>query len=132
MSCLFRPPAVSPAFPKPPAWRPRPSMAASCSTSGITEHRKLPVLLFDIMDTIVRDPFYHDIPAFFQMSMKELLESKHPTAWVEFEMGLIDENELAKMFFRDGRPFDLEGLKQCMLRGYSYVDGIEELLHGTR
>lgn len=27
--------------------------------------RKLPILLFDIMDTVVRDPFYHDIPAFF-------------------------------------------------------------------
>jgi len=25
------------------------------------------------------------------MSMKELLESKHPTAWSEFEKGLIDE-----------------------------------------
>ncbi|XP_010930151.1 flavin mononucleotide hydrolase 1, chloroplatic isoform X1 [Elaeis guineensis] len=132
MSCLFRPPAVSPLFPKPTASRPRLSMAASCSTSGLTEHRKLPVLLFDIMDTIVRDPFYHDIPAFFQMSMKELLESKHPTAWVEFEMGLIDENELAKKFFKDGRPFDLEGLKQCMLRGYSYIDGIEELLHSLK
>lgn len=29
------------------------------------EKRKLPILLFDVMDTIVRDPFYHDIPAFF-------------------------------------------------------------------
>jgi len=29
------------------------------------EKRKLPVLLFDIMDTIVRDPFYEDVPAFF-------------------------------------------------------------------
>lgn len=27
---------------------------------------KLPVLLFDVMDTLVRDPFYHHIPAFFQ------------------------------------------------------------------
>jgi hypothetical protein len=25
------------------------------------------------------------------MSMKELLESKHPTAWSEFETGVIDE-----------------------------------------
>ncbi|AQK49704.1 Catalytic/ hydrolase [Zea mays] len=25
------------------------------------------------------------------MSMKELLEAKHPTAWSEFEKGLIDE-----------------------------------------
>ncbi|GKV02347.1 hypothetical protein SLEP1_g14799 [Rubroshorea leprosula] len=27
--------------------------------------RKLPILLFDIMDTVVRDPFYQDVPAFF-------------------------------------------------------------------
>lgn len=30
--------------------------------------RKRPILLFDIMDTIVRDPFYHHIPAFFGYS----------------------------------------------------------------
>ena len=28
--------------------------------------QNLPILLFDIMDTIVRDPFYHDVPAFFR------------------------------------------------------------------
>lgn len=31
------------------------------------------------------------------MPMKELLESKHPTAWVEFEEGLIDEVYLLEM-----------------------------------
>ncbi|KAK4433025.1 Flavin mononucleotide hydrolase 1, chloroplatic [Sesamum alatum] len=99
--------------------------AAACSSKP---PRKLPVLLFDIMDTIVRDPFYHDIPAFFGMSMKELLECKHPTAWIEFEKGLIDEMELARKFFKDGRPLDLEGLKSCMRRGYSYIEGVEALL----
>ncbi|KVI07570.1 HAD-like domain-containing protein [Cynara cardunculus var. scolymus] len=93
--------------------------SASASASAIT-NRKLPVLLFDIMDTIVRDPFNHDIPAFFGMSMKELLECKHPTAWIEFEKGLIDEMELERIFFKDGRHFDLEG--------YSYLEGVEELL----
>ncbi|XP_057801741.1 flavin mononucleotide hydrolase 1, chloroplatic-like isoform X1 [Salvia miltiorrhiza] len=90
--------------------------------------RKLPILLFDIMDTVVRDPFYHDIPAFFGMSMKELLECKHPTAWLEFEKGLINEVELAQKFFKDGRPLDLEGLKSCMRRGYAYIEGVEDLL----
>ncbi|KAJ0644799.1 putative HAD superfamily, haloacid dehalogenase-like hydrolase [Helianthus annuus] len=99
----------------------------SASVSAITQ-RKLPVLLFDIMDTIVRDPFYHDIPAFFRMSMKELLDCKHPTAWIEFEKGLIDEMELARIFFKDGRHFDLEGLKSCIYQGYSYIEGVEELL----
>ncbi|XP_031249796.1 flavin mononucleotide hydrolase 1, chloroplatic-like [Pistacia vera] len=87
----------------------RPLMA---SLSGQTQQRKLPILLFDIMDTIVRDPFYQDVPAFFGMPMKELIECKHPTAWLEFEKGLIDEMELARKFFKDGRPFDLEGKRE--------------------
>ncbi|KAL9234881.1 hypothetical protein vseg_009697 [Gypsophila vaccaria] len=90
--------------------------------------RKLPILLFDVMDTIVRDPFYQDIPEFFGMPMKELLECKHPTAWNEFEKGLITEDELAKKFFKDGRHFDIEGLKICMKKGYSFLDGVEKLL----
>ncbi|KAL0288978.1 UNVERIFIED_CONTAM: Flavin mononucleotide hydrolase 1, chloroplatic, partial [Sesamum angustifolium] len=65
--------------------------AVASSVNSSKPSRKLPVLLFDIMDTIVRDPFYHDVPAFFGMSMKELLECKHPTTWIEFEKGLINE-----------------------------------------
>uniref|UniRef100_A0A1J3DC59 Bifunctional epoxide hydrolase 2 n=3 Tax=Noccaea caerulescens TaxID=107243 RepID=A0A1J3DC59_NOCCA len=98
------------------------------STADVSRERKLPVLLFDVMDTIVRDPFYHDVPAFFGMPMKELLECKHPMAWIEFEKGFIDEEELARKFFIDGRDFDLEGLKECMRSGYSYLDGMQELL----
>ncbi|KAK9087893.1 hypothetical protein Syun_030287 [Stephania yunnanensis] len=36
------------------------------STEKVLSKRKLPILLFDIMDTIVRDPFYHDVPEFFR------------------------------------------------------------------
>ncbi|KAK7243282.1 hypothetical protein RIF29_38075 [Crotalaria pallida] len=103
------------------------NMALPLSNSSSSQ-RKLPILLFDVMDTLVRDPFYHDVPAFFGMSMKELLDCKHPTAWIEFEKGLIDEVELARKFFKDGRDFDLEGLKACMTNGYSYIEGIEPLL----
>lgn len=99
------------------------------SSNSVRRSQRLPVLLFDVMDTIVRDPFYHDIPSFFGMSMKELLECKHPTAWLEFEKGLINEVELVKKFFKDGRPLDIEGLKTCMQRGYSYLEGVERLLH---
>ncbi|KAK6243832.1 hypothetical protein QUC31_010241 [Theobroma cacao] len=120
-------------FPKHP--RNRMALNANNMTSSLnnnTNNRKLPILLFDIMDTIVRDPFYHDIPAFFRMSFKELIECKHPTAWIEFENGVINEEELAGKFFKDGRPFDLEGLKNCMRRGYSYIDGIEQLLQALK
>ncbi|KAG2693924.1 hypothetical protein I3760_08G118100 [Carya illinoinensis] len=105
---------------------------ASLSASAGSTSRRLPILLFDIMDTLVRDPFYHDVPAFFGMSLKELIECKHPTAWIEFEKGMIDEVELSRIFFKDGRSFDLEGMKNCMRRGYSYIEGVEELLHALK
>jgi len=38
------------------------------------------------------------------------------------------QNELAKKFFNDGRSFDLEGLKECMVRAYEYIDGVEDIL----
>ncbi|OIT03345.1 hypothetical protein A4A49_36654 [Nicotiana attenuata] len=102
------------------------------STMAGQSQRKLPILLFDVMDTIVRDPFYNEIPAFFRMPMKELLECKHPTTWIEFEKGLITEGECARRFFKDGRPFDLEGLKNCMQRAYSYIEGVEGLLNSLK
>ncbi|KAH6829456.1 Haloacid dehalogenase-like hydrolase superfamily protein [Perilla frutescens var. hirtella] len=105
---------------------------AAAAAVSVETTRKLPILLFDIMDTVVRDPFYHEIPAFFGMSMKELLECKHPTVWIEFEKGLINEVELAQKFFKDGRPIDLEGLKNCMRREYAYIEGVEELLIDLR
>jgi hypothetical protein len=47
--------------------RPFVAMAASSSNSPLSrsQQRRLSVLLFDVMDTIVQDPFYHHIPAFF-------------------------------------------------------------------
>ncbi|GAB4818714.1 hypothetical protein N2152v2_005760 [Parachlorella kessleri] len=54
------------------------------------------------------------MPKFFQITFKELLESKHPTAWVEFERSLITEGELFAKFFQDGRIFDGAALVEHM------------------
>lgn len=43
--------------------------SSNTTSTGNNGNRKLPILLFDIMDTIVRDPFYHDVPAFFRYSL---------------------------------------------------------------
>jgi hypothetical protein len=105
-----------------------------------------PILLLDVMDTIVYDPFYHDMPKFFGLTLKELLAAKHPTAWIQvcrgtippvaparqslsgirrpdecvlapqFERNEIDEDELFRIFFADGRSFDGSALKQYMVR----------------
>lgn len=49
------------------------------------------VLLLDVMDTVVADPFFEHMPRFFGMSFQELLAAKHPDAWVRFERGVIDQ-----------------------------------------
>jgi hypothetical protein len=83
-----------------------------------------PTVLFDVMGTLVVDPFYERVPAFFGMTFRELLSAKHPTAWVEFEAGAIDEAEFLLRFFRDERAYDHVGLKRAMRDGYLWIDGM--------
>jgi HAD superfamily hydrolase (TIGR01509 family) len=90
------------------------------------------VLLFDVMGTLVYEPFYVEVPAFFGMSLEELLEAKHPSSWAEFETGHIDEATLFATFFKDRREFDHQQLKSCMASAYRWLDGMQELLTELR
>jgi HAD superfamily hydrolase (TIGR01509 family) len=85
-------------------------------------------LLFDVMDTLVHDPFFVEVPAFFGMTLTELLHAKHRSAWIDFELDACSEAELLQNFFSDGRTFDSAGLKETMRRAYRWMDGMEPLL----
>ncbi len=89
---------------------------------------KRPILLFDVMETLVTEPFFTTMPAFFGVSLDELLETKHPTSWIEFEKGLISEDEYVQTFFRDGRHVDRDGLRDCLRQTYEWLDGMEVLV----
>jgi HAD superfamily hydrolase (TIGR01509 family) len=84
--------------------------------------------LLDVLGTLVYDPFYVEVPDFFGMTLEELLAAKHPSAWAEFERGSIDEAELERRFFRDGRAYDHAGLRARMEGAYRLFEGIEPLL----
>ncbi len=86
------------------------------------------VVLFDVMGTLVHDPFFVEVPRFFGTDLRSLVARKHPSAWEEFELGQIDEEGLAQRFFADGRRLDVEGLKSAMLEAYRFLPGIEALL----
>jgi HAD superfamily hydrolase (TIGR01509 family) len=86
-----------------------------------------PVLLFDVMSTLVYDPFYVEMPAFFGMSLKQLIACKSPTAWLRFETGEIDEDTFHSIFFDDERDYDHEGLRSCAKNGYRWLDGMRAL-----
>jgi HAD superfamily hydrolase (TIGR01509 family) len=86
------------------------------------------VILWDVMDTLVRDPFRDAMPGFFGMTLEQMLAAKHPTAWLSFERGETTEQAFLERFFRDGRAFDRAGFKACVREAYAWIDGIPPLL----
>lgn len=86
------------------------------------------VLLFDVMDTLVYNPFNREIPQFFGLSRAALLQQKHPTAWVQFETGELDEAEYLRVYFADRREFDHAAFLRVVRDAYRWVDGSEQLL----
>lgn len=86
------------------------------------------VLLLDVMDTLVHDPFFVEIPRFFGTSLRELVPQLRAGAWVEFELDALDEATFLSRFFADGRELDGEGLVAAVRAGYRLLPGIEPLL----
>jgi len=86
------------------------------------------LLLLDVMGTLVHDPFYDVMPAFFGMSFDALMAAKHPTAWIDFEHGAIDAGTFLDRFFADGRDFDRAGLMRAVREGYALLPGMGALL----
>lgn len=80
------------------------------------------------MDTIVKDPFYDRVPAFFGVTLDELFAAKDREVWVAFEEGRISEEEYHQRAFFDGRSYDREAFLHMMVDGYHFIDGMEALL----
>ena len=87
-----------------------------------------PVLLFDVMSTLVTEPFLEAIPRFFGMTMDELRASRDPSRWVAFEHGHLTEAEYVSEYFMDGRPLDLPKFRAMLHDFYAWMDGVEPLL----
>lgn len=87
-----------------------------------------PVLLLDVMDTIVHDPYWVEVLAHLGMTRSELLAVKSRDAWFDFESAKIDEATYFERFFKDGRPVDGTALRACVQGAYRWLPGMEELL----
>jgi putative hydrolase of the HAD superfamily len=96
---------------------------------------RTPLLIFDLMDTVVVDPFFQIFPSFFGMTLTELGKIKDPDSWLKFELGIIDETEYFKTFFRPDCNHSLKdpvALKNAIFDAYRYTDGMETLLEQLR
>jgi len=85
-------------------------------------------VLWDVMGTLVHDPFFVEMPQFFGLTFDALLEAKHPDAWVEFELGKCSEEDFLESFFADGRNFDRRAFVGAVRSSYRWLPGLRELL----
>jgi len=100
----------------------------SADTTTLSMDVDRPILLWDIMGTLVTEPFVEAVPRHFGVSLEQLIQQKDPQAWIRFERGEIDEDEYCATFFRDRRPVDKRALKDAMSAAYDFLPGVEALL----
>ena len=91
-----------------------------------------PIILWDVMGTLVHDPFYEEMPEFFGLSFQELLTRLQPGPWVEFELARRTEREFLDDFFLDRSDFDHQGFVRTVRDAYRWLPGMEELLGELR
>jgi HAD superfamily hydrolase (TIGR01509 family) len=87
-----------------------------------------PIILWDVMGTLVHDPFFEEMPEFFGVSFDALLRTLKPGPWVEFELGRRTESEFLNNFFADERPFDHGAFVRRVRSAYRWLPGMEALL----
>ncbi len=90
------------------------------------------LLLFDVMDTVVVDPFFaDDLGSLFGLELKALLVEMTPDVWPVFERGEIDRETYYARFTRGGiERLGVTGpaLEAWMAERYRWVPGMEGLL----
>ena len=86
-----------------------------------------PALLFDVMDTLVYDP-YREMASFFGMPARELYATANAEAWYQFERGEIEQQTFLDRFLPDGPAFDHAAFLALFRSGYRWLDDMEQML----
>lgn len=88
-------------------------------------------LLFDLMGTVVYDPYREALEAATGLGLADAHHIKDPDSWPLFETGVIDETEFVRRFFSDpgaGHALDIDAFHRVRRDGYRWLPGIAELL----
>lgn len=83
---------------------------------------------FDLMDTVVRDPFREALRAATDLELPELLARRDPDAWPAFERGELTEDEYVATFTASGVDFDVEAFHRTRHEHYALLPGMAQLL----
>ena len=91
----------------------------------------LDAVLFDLMGTVVSDPYIEALEAATGMDIGSAARLRDPNSWPAFEMGAIDEAEFVRRFFvsaDNGHRFDIEAFHRVRRAGYDFLPGMRNLL----
>ncbi len=94
----------------------------------MSDEPRIDVIAFDLMDTLLYDPYREAMRAGFGMSLRELFERKLPDAWPAFERGELTEIEYWDTFDRLEIQVDREAFTRARRGGYRWLHGMRELL----
>lgn len=90
------------------------------------------LLVFDLMDTVVSDPFFTEVPLLFGRPPSELHRVIDAAAWPAFETGQLSEEAFLQRLFLPGAPRAQlptpERVRDAIVGSYAWVPGMEQLL----
>lgn len=88
------------------------------------------LVLFDVMDTLVSDPFFRGFERDLfglEGGIKSLFAVKDQTSFVAFEKGEISEEEHFATYFTDRRPCDGRAVTTYLRQHFEWMPGMREL-----
>jgi HAD superfamily hydrolase (TIGR01509 family) len=90
----------------------------------------LTAVCFDLMDTVIYDPFREAIEAGTGLDLKTAAKHRDASCWPAFEIAEIDEETFARRYFPEGSPFrfDMEAFHRVRREGYRFLPGMRELV----
>ncbi len=93
---------------------------------------RIGLIAFDLLDTVVIDPFYTEIPKLFDLPIEEVVKILSSETWIAFETGRIDEATYLRRVFREQARSPSyppsQKIKETILSNYHFVPGMEDLL----
>jgi HAD superfamily hydrolase (TIGR01509 family) len=83
---------------------------------------------FDLMDTVVRDPFREALEAATGLALRELLARRDPDVYPAFERGEIDEDAYWAHYEHAGIDVDPQRFHEVRRAGTRWLPGMPSLL----
>jgi HAD superfamily hydrolase (TIGR01509 family) len=94
----------------------------------VTGRSTIRAVAFDLMDTVVRDPFRDALEAATGLALDELLARRDPDVYPAFERGEIDEDAYWAHYHRAGIDVDPDRFHEVRRAGTRWLPGMGELL----